>query len=144
MNRLGRALYIFVLRKAKNSFKCLTRYTSSQPMGFYAPAQLIQEARRHGVCVLPVDETEGYDCTLQVALLRSRLNKRGITTAEALWRYTTHTKAKTAGIVIGRTEGTPRHRLWSHVRNLIGRNRHYQCCGLAQAYRTVPTRAAPS
>src|SRR5690606_15093584 len=27
----------------------------SQPMGFYAPAQLIQDARRHGVLVLPVD-----------------------------------------------------------------------------------------
>jgi error-prone DNA polymerase len=28
---------------------------NSQPMGFYAPAQLIQDARRHGVAVLPVD-----------------------------------------------------------------------------------------
>jgi len=29
----------------------------SQPMGFYAPAQLIQDARRHGVEVLPPDVT---------------------------------------------------------------------------------------
>lgn len=28
---------------------------NSQPMGFYAPAQLVQDARRHGVQVLPVD-----------------------------------------------------------------------------------------
>ena len=28
---------------------------NSQPMGFYAPAQLVQDARRHGVEVLPVD-----------------------------------------------------------------------------------------
>lgn len=28
---------------------------NSQPMGFYSPAQLIQDARRHGVTVLPVD-----------------------------------------------------------------------------------------
>lgn len=28
---------------------------NSQPMGFYAPSQLIQDARRHGVTVLPVD-----------------------------------------------------------------------------------------
>ncbi|ALO44808.1 error-prone DNA polymerase [Pseudohongiella spirulinae] len=28
---------------------------NSQPMGFYAPAQLVQDARRHGVTVLPVD-----------------------------------------------------------------------------------------
>jgi error-prone DNA polymerase len=28
---------------------------NSQPMGFYTPSQLIQDARRHGVSVLPVD-----------------------------------------------------------------------------------------
>ena len=28
---------------------------NSQPMGFYAPAQLVQDARRHGVEVRPVD-----------------------------------------------------------------------------------------
>ena len=30
---------------------------NSQPMGFYAPAQLVQDARRHGVDVRPVDVT---------------------------------------------------------------------------------------
>lgn len=30
---------------------------NSQPMGFYAPSQLIQDARRHGVIVHPVDVT---------------------------------------------------------------------------------------
>jgi error-prone DNA polymerase len=34
-------------------------------MGFYAPAQLVQDARRHGVEVLPADVTESeWDCTL--------------------------------------------------------------------------------
>ena len=28
---------------------------NSQPMGFYSPSQLIQDARRHGVAVLPID-----------------------------------------------------------------------------------------
>ena len=28
---------------------------NSQPMGFYSPSQLIQDARRHGIAVLPVD-----------------------------------------------------------------------------------------
>ena len=38
----------------------------SQPMGFYAPAQLIQDARRHGVEVRPVDVTlSEWDCTLE-------------------------------------------------------------------------------
>ena len=38
---------------------------NSQPMGFYAPAQLVQDARRHGVLVLPVDVNQSdWDCTL--------------------------------------------------------------------------------
>ena len=32
-----------------------TALLNSQPMGFYAPAQLIQDAKRHGVVILPVD-----------------------------------------------------------------------------------------
>ncbi|MEW6249700.1 MAG: error-prone DNA polymerase [Planctomycetota bacterium] len=39
---------------------------NSQPMGFYAPAQLVRDARRHGVPVLPVDiNCSRYDCTLE-------------------------------------------------------------------------------
>jgi error-prone DNA polymerase len=39
---------------------------NSQPMGFYAPAQLTQEARRNAVIVLPVDVTVSqWDCTLE-------------------------------------------------------------------------------
>ncbi|MHB8455290.1 MAG: error-prone DNA polymerase [Acidiferrobacterales bacterium] len=39
---------------------------NSQPMGFYAPAQLVQDACRHGVEVLPVDVcVSDWDCTLE-------------------------------------------------------------------------------
>jgi error-prone DNA polymerase len=39
---------------------------NSQPMGFYAPAQLVQDARRHGVEVRPVDvAASAWDCTLE-------------------------------------------------------------------------------
>lgn len=39
---------------------------NSQPMGFYAPAQLIKDAQRHGVRVLPVDVNHSdWDCTLE-------------------------------------------------------------------------------
>jgi error-prone DNA polymerase len=39
---------------------------NSQPMGFYAPAQLVQDARRHGVEVRNVDVTVSeWDCTLE-------------------------------------------------------------------------------
>ncbi len=39
---------------------------NSQPMGFYAPAQLVQDARRHGVEVRPVDVRHSApECTLE-------------------------------------------------------------------------------
>ena len=39
---------------------------NSQPMGFYAPAQLVGDARRHGVDVRPPDVTVSeWDCTLE-------------------------------------------------------------------------------
>ena len=39
---------------------------NSQPMGFYAPAQIVRDAREHGVTVLPVDVNHSlWDCTLE-------------------------------------------------------------------------------
>ena len=38
----------------------------SQPMGFYAPAQLVRDARAHGVAVLPADvNASGWHATLE-------------------------------------------------------------------------------
>ncbi|OZI58430.1 error-prone DNA polymerase [Bordetella genomosp. 1] len=50
-----------LLAYASSWLKChepeafLAALLNSQPMGFYAPSQLVQDARRHGVRVLPVD-----------------------------------------------------------------------------------------
>ncbi|GAB5406222.1 MAG: error-prone DNA polymerase [Aureliella sp.] len=39
---------------------------NSQPMGFYGPAQLVTDAKEHGVTVLPVDvNASHYECTLE-------------------------------------------------------------------------------
>jgi error-prone DNA polymerase len=39
---------------------------NSQPMGFYAPAQIVRDAREHGVEVLPPDiNRSDWDCTLE-------------------------------------------------------------------------------
>ena len=39
---------------------------NSQPMGFYAPAQIVRDAREHGVAVRPVDINHSlWDCTLE-------------------------------------------------------------------------------
>jgi error-prone DNA polymerase len=53
-------------------FKChepacfLAAMLNSQPLGFYTPSQLVQDAREHGVEVRPVDATASdWDCTLE-------------------------------------------------------------------------------
>jgi error-prone DNA polymerase len=39
---------------------------NAQPMGFYAPSTIVEDARRHKVEVRPVDvRTSGWDCTLE-------------------------------------------------------------------------------
>jgi error-prone DNA polymerase len=39
---------------------------NSQPMGFYAPAQIVRDAKDHGVQVLPIDVNHSdWDCTLE-------------------------------------------------------------------------------
>ncbi len=39
---------------------------NSQPMGFYAPAQLVADAKHHQVIVLPIDVNDSdWDCTLE-------------------------------------------------------------------------------
>ncbi|WP_324827586.1 error-prone DNA polymerase [Qipengyuania zhejiangensis] len=41
---------------------------NSQPMGFYAPAQIVRDVREHGVTVLPADvNLSQWDCTLEGA-----------------------------------------------------------------------------
>ncbi len=50
----------------------------SQPMGFYAPSQLIQDARRHGVEVLPADVTVSeWDCCLAARIQDSGFRIQG-------------------------------------------------------------------
>jgi error-prone DNA polymerase len=49
----------------------LAALLNSQPMGFYPPAQLVYDAKRHGVAVRPVDVTvSGWDCTLEAGAVR--------------------------------------------------------------------------
>ncbi|MGQ0723318.1 MAG: error-prone DNA polymerase [Candidatus Eiseniibacteriota bacterium] len=39
---------------------------NAQPMGFYAPSTIVEDAKRHGVRVLPVDAcASSWDCTLE-------------------------------------------------------------------------------
>lgn len=51
---------------------------NSQPMGFYAPAQLVQVAREHGVEVRPIDVNfSGWDNNIENAALRLGMRQIG-------------------------------------------------------------------
>ncbi len=57
---------------------------NSQPMGFYAPAQLVRDAREHGVEVLPVDVgASEWDCTLEVASGEGRVTRKAVASSES-------------------------------------------------------------
>ena len=44
----------------------LAAMLNSQPLGFYSPSQLVQDAQRHGVVVRPTDVSHSdWDCTLE-------------------------------------------------------------------------------
>jgi error-prone DNA polymerase len=57
---------------------------NSQPMGFYAPAQIVRDAEEHGVAVLPVDVNHSdWDCTLEEVRRDAQPNHRR---GDAQWR----------------------------------------------------------
>jgi error-prone DNA polymerase len=67
------ALLVYVSSWLKHHYPAVfcAALLNSQPMGFYAPAQLVQDARRHGVEVLPADvNASDWDCTLENGALR--------------------------------------------------------------------------
>ncbi len=51
---------------------------NSQPLGFYTPDQILQDARRHGITVRPVDvRSSDWDCTLESAPTPETASSRG-------------------------------------------------------------------
>jgi error-prone DNA polymerase len=59
-------VYVSSWLKCHEPAAFLAAMLNSQPMGFYSPSQLVQDARRHGVVVLPVEVTvSGWDSVLE-------------------------------------------------------------------------------
>ena len=79
---------------------------NSQPMGFYAPAQIVRDAREHGVMVLPADvNASGWDCTLEQA--RAGTGGQGMALRLGLRQVDGFPEAAAARVVAARTEGGP-------------------------------------
>jgi len=59
-------VYVSAWLKRHHPAAFLAALLNSQPMGFYSPSQLVQDARRHGVEVRGVDACQSdWDCTLE-------------------------------------------------------------------------------
>ena len=78
-------VYVSAWLKCHHPDAFLAALLNSQPMGFYAPAQLVRDAREHGVTVLPVDvNRSGWDSEFEGA---DELLRKG--TTESLRKGTT-------------------------------------------------------
>ena len=59
-------VYVSCWIKHHHPAEFLVAMLNSQPLGFYTPSQLVQDAQRHGVEVRPVDVVRSqWDCTLE-------------------------------------------------------------------------------
>lgn len=62
----AKLVYVSSWLKCHHPAAFLCALLNSQPMGFYSPSQLVQDAQRHGVMVLPVDVTlSRWESTLE-------------------------------------------------------------------------------
>jgi error-prone DNA polymerase len=62
----ARLVYVSAWLKCRHPAVFACALLNSQPMGFYAPAQLVRDAAEHGVEVRPVDVAASHwDCTLE-------------------------------------------------------------------------------
>ncbi|WP_020201484.1 error-prone DNA polymerase [Cupriavidus sp. WS] len=62
----AKLVYLSAWIKCHHPAAFLCALLNSQPMGFYSPSQLVQDARRHGVRTLPADVTvSGWESTLE-------------------------------------------------------------------------------
>ena len=61
-------VYVSCWLKCHEPAVFLAAMLNSQPLGFYSPSQLVQDAQRHGIVVRPVDVTvSAWDCALEEA-----------------------------------------------------------------------------
>ncbi len=79
---------------------------NSQPMGFYAPAQIVRDAQEHGVEIRPVDvNCSDWDCTIEAGALRLGLRQvKGFAEADAARLVAARQKPyRTPGDIVRRT-----------------------------------------
>ena len=84
-------VYASAWMKHRHPAEFLAAMLNSQPMGFYGPSQLLQDARRHGVEVRPADAAaSAWDCTMEAGTVRLGLRMAKGLAREAGARIVAH------------------------------------------------------
>ncbi|MCC6247045.1 MAG: error-prone DNA polymerase [Rubrivivax sp.] len=79
-------VYVSAWIKRHHPDAFLAALLNSQPMGFYAPAQLVRDAREHGVRLRPVDVLASeWTCELEPTSVRPEVSKGHASEAPGLW-----------------------------------------------------------
>ena len=88
----ARLVYVSAWLKCHHPAIFTCALLNSQPMGFYAPAQLVRDARDHGVEVRPVSVNDSFwDCTIEpradgsLALRLGFRQIKGMREEDAIW-----------------------------------------------------------
>jgi len=149
-------VYVSAWLKCHEPAAFLTALLNSQPMGFYAPAQLVQDARRHGVEVRPPEVTASvWDCTLEGDAVRLGLRMiggLGEAAAERIVEARRQNAFDTVEALAQRARLEPRTlrclAAGGALAGLAGHRRqaHWQVAGVAPAaglLQAVPSREAP-
>ena len=121
---------------------------NSQPLGFYAPAQLVRDAREHGVEVREVDvNLSDWDCTLEPlpSPAPEKAGEGGRGSAHSIRRLTApppSRDASTPATSMAAISARPTPCAWASGRSSAQRKR--TCAGSSSGGRTATTRCATS
>jgi error-prone DNA polymerase len=123
-------VYVSAWLKRHHPAAFLAALLNSQPMGFYAPSQLVQDARRHGVEVRPVDVlASDWECTLEPCAAAAPAVRLGLAMVKGL------SEAAAERIVSARAGG------FSSVEELMRRaqldRRELKCLAAANALERI-------
>lgn len=123
---------------------------NSQPMGFYGPAQLVRDARAHGVEVRPVDvQASAYECSLERRLdgepalrlgmgMVKSLSEEGGRRVEAARRESCFTSVQDLGRRAGLDRGDLEALAAAGALSALSGNRHLAYWEVAGTERPLP------
>ncbi|MBD21830.1 MAG: error-prone DNA polymerase [Rhodospirillaceae bacterium] len=107
---------------------------NSQPMGFYAPAQIIRDAQEHGVIVQPVDiNFSDWDCTLETGENRTPSLRIGFRQVKGLKKTDANTLLQAREAGNARPFSSPED-LWTRSKL---NPKTLECLAKADAYKSV-------